>query len=148
LTELGASATQIDFAPERHARLIRIPRFSDDRGTLCVIDWAEKLQFTPQRLYYIHDVTEGAKRAGHAHFREEELVLCLAGSIRVAVDNGQTRKEFSLDRPDIGLYIPRMVWHELHGFGRGAVCAVLASGRHSEEDYCRDYQQFLEHSTG
>jgi dTDP-4-dehydrorhamnose 3,5-epimerase-like enzyme len=146
--EMQAVTAQIDPAVERHARLIRIPSFSDHRGTLCVVDWAEELPFTPQRLYYINNVPEGAKRAGHAHFREEELILCLNGSIRVVVDNGQTREEFELDRPDVGLYLPRMLWHELDGFGPNAVCAVLASGQHTEEDYCRDYQQFLKHSAG
>ena len=140
--------TQIDVTEERQARLIRIPSFSDDRGTLCVIDWKEKLPFIPERLYYIHSVTEGAKRAGHAHFREVEMILCLAGSIRVVIDNGQTRTEFDLDRPDVGLYIPQMVWHELDEFSPGAVCVVLASGLHSEEDYCRDYQRFLQHCAG
>jgi hypothetical protein len=62
----------------------------------------------------------------------------------VVVDNGWVRREFCLDRPDVGLHIPRMVWHELHGFRPGALCAVLASERHTEEDYCRDYHQFLQ----
>lgn len=148
MRERGAFTTQIDLMQEREARLIHVPSFSDDRGTLCVIDWKEKLPFTPERLYYIHSVTAGAQRAGHAHFREVELILCLAGSIRVVVDNSQTRKEFELARPDVGLYIPRMVWHELDTFSPGAVCAVLATGQHSEEDYCRDYQQFLQHAAG
>ena len=146
MTEMPALASQRAFSQGSQARLIQIPSFSDDRGTLSVIDWKDELSFTPERLYYIHNVTEGAKRAGHAHFREVELILSLAGRIRVTVDDGQTRKEFELDRPDVGIYIPRMVWHEVDGFSSGAVCAVLATGQHSEEDYCRDYQQFLKHS--
>ena len=141
-------STEIDLTQERQGRLIRVPSFSDERGSLCVIDWKEELSFTPERLYYIHSVTDGAQRAGHAHFREVELILCLAGSIRVVIDNGRSREEFKLDRPDVGLYIPRMLWHELDAFSPGAVCAVLASGQHSEEDYCRDYQQFLQHAAG
>ncbi len=141
-------AAHVDRAVKRQATLSHIARFSDDRGSLCVVDWAETLPFTPDRLYYIHNVSENAKRAGHAHFQGEELILSLVGSVSVLVDNGCDRKEFNLNRPEIGLYIPALVWHELHGFSPGAVCAVLASGHHSEEDYCRDYQQFLEHATG
>jgi UDP-2-acetamido-3-amino-2,3-dideoxy-glucuronate N-acetyltransferase len=147
LARLHPLAVCADRTPERHARLIRIPRFNDDRGTLCVVDWAGMLPFTPDRLYYIYDLAESAERAGHAHFRGDELILALAGGMSVVVDNGHAREEFRLDHPDTGLYIPAMVWHQLQGFGPGAVCAVLASGRYSEEDYCRDYQQFLEHAT-
>ena len=146
LADLPPSAARAERAPERHARLIQIPRFSDNRGTLCVIDWAGMLPFTPDRLYYIYNLAESAERAGHAHLRGEELILPLAGGMSVVVDNGRSREEFRLDRPDTGLYIPAMVWHQLQGFGPGAVCAVLASDRYSEEDYCRDYQQFLEHA--
>jgi hypothetical protein len=148
LTELEGTATQSELALGYPARLIPIPSSSDHRGTLSVIDWAVTLPFTPQRLYYIHEVAMGTRRAGHAHFRGEELILSLSGSISVVVDNGHARHEFTLDRPDIGLHIPRLVWHEVHSFSRGAVCAVLASGHHREDDYCRDYQQFLEQRPG
>ena len=148
MMETRALNAAIGLTEERQPRLIRVPSFSDHRGTLCVLDWKEELPFTPERLYYIHSVTHGAQRAGHAHYREVELILCLAGSIRVVIDNGRSREEFKLDRPDVGLYIPQMLWHELDAFSPGAVCAVLATGQHSEEDYCRDYQQFLQQTAG
>ncbi|HSR06324.1 MAG TPA: FdtA/QdtA family cupin domain-containing protein [Bryobacteraceae bacterium] len=148
MIETRGLCREVDRTQERQARLIGVPSFSDHRGTLCVLDWKKELPFTPERLYYIHGVTEGAKRAGHAHFREVELILCLAGSIRVVIDNGRSREEFLLDRPDLGLYIPRMLWHELDAFSPGALCAVLATGHHSEDDYCRDYHEFLQHTAG
>ena len=147
MTDSAGLAARLELQAEQHATLIRIPRLNDDRGALCVIDWADMLPFTPDRLYYIHNVSENVKRAGHAHFYGQELILSLSGSVTVVVDDGCTRKEFLLDRPDLGLYIPAMIWHELQGFSRDAVCAVLASGRYSEEDYCRDYQQFLNRAT-
>jgi len=73
------------------------------------------------------------------------VILALSGSFTVTVDDGCKRTEHRLDRPEIGLHIPSLIWHELHGFSTGAVCAVFASEeRCDQEDYCRDYQQFLQ----
>jgi dTDP-4-dehydrorhamnose 3,5-epimerase-like enzyme len=123
---------------------VTIPRFSDPRGTLSVVDWPQIVAFTPRRFYYLYDLAPGTTRAGHAHFVEEELILCLHGSVVITADDGQTRRDFSLNRPDIGVYIPPLVWHELRDFAPGTVCAVLASKPYSETDYCRDYAEFLQ----
>jgi dTDP-4-dehydrorhamnose 3,5-epimerase-like enzyme len=125
-------------------RLLTIPRFSDHRGSLSVIDWPECLPFVPRRFYYLYDLVDGARRAGHAHLKEEEMMVAVGGSFKVLTDDGQARREYTLDRPDVALYVPALIWHELYGFSGGAVCAVLASERYAREDYCDDYQQFLQ----
>lgn len=129
----------------REPRLITIPRFSDQRGSLSVIEWAECFPFIPKRFYYIYDSNPAARRGNHAHWKEEEIILALSGSLSVLVDNGSHRTEYLLDRPDIALYIPPLVWHEVFGFSAGALCAVFASTPYNnKEDYCLDYQQFIE----
>jgi len=128
---------------EERARLIRVPSFTDERGTLAVMEWAEHLPFIPERFYYIYGATEEVKRAGHAHWEESEAVFAISGGFTVLTDDGRQRTEHHLESPDLWLVIPPGVWHEVHGFGPGAVCAVFASGRHNVEDYCRDYKQFL-----
>ncbi len=130
--------------PDREPRLIPIPRVTDESGSLCVVDWAETLPFSPARFYFVYDVAPGARRAGHAHFLEEELIVCLNGAFRILTDDGSGRREFHLDRAEMALHIPPLVWHSLDRFTPGAVCAVFASGRYNQDDYCRDYQRFLE----
>jgi|HubBroStandDraft_1064217.scaffolds.fasta_scaffold120001_2 UDP-2-acetamido-3-amino-2,3-dideoxy-glucuronate N-acetyltransferase len=127
----------------REPYLITIPRFSDHRGSLSVIEWAECFPFIPKRFYYIYDTNPAARRGSHSHWKEEEVFLALSGSISVLLDNGSQRTEFLLDRPDIALYIPPLVWHEAFGFSAGALCAVFASNPYNKEDYCLDYQQFI-----
>jgi hypothetical protein len=110
---------------------------------LCVIERAH-LPFPPKRFYYLYDIPADARRAGHAHFTEHELMVALGGSFSVLADDGCTRTEFRLDRPDLALHIPPLVWHEVHSFTPGSVCAVLASTDYDAREYCRDYAQFLE----
>lgn len=124
-------------------RLIEIPSFTDARGTPAVIEWAEHLPFVPERFYCIWGAPQWAKRAGHAHWEESEAIFALSGGFAVLTDDGGTRTEQRLDRPNLVLLIPPGVWHELYDFGPGAMCAVLASCRHNSEDYCRDHNQFL-----
>ena len=129
---------------EPQIRLIQVPSFTDDRGTLAVVEWLEHLPFTPERFYYIYGVTPRAHRAGHAHWVESEAVFALRGGVTVLTDDGRKRVEHRLERPDLSLLIPPGVWHELYGFRPDTVCGVFASRRYNIEDYCRDYNEFLQ----
>jgi dTDP-4-dehydrorhamnose 3,5-epimerase-like enzyme len=124
-------------------RLISIPCFADHRGTLTVLEWEQHLPFLPKRFYWIDHADSAAFRGLHCHWKDEEVMLALRGSFKVMADNGCSRTEFLMNRPDAGLYIPAGVWHEVYGFCDGALCAVLASGAYQPADDCRDYQEFL-----
>ena len=128
-------------------RIIQIPRFSDHRGALSVIEGPPLVPFEPKRFYYIYDVQEGARRGSHAHRTEQELIMALSGCFKVLVDDGEAKQEIVLDRPDRVLYVPPLVWHEVHSFVSGSLCAVLASECYNEKDYYRDYAEFL-HAVG
>jgi dTDP-4-dehydrorhamnose 3,5-epimerase-like enzyme len=124
-------------------RLITLPSFHDERGTLSVMQWGGALPFQPKRFYYLYNVTPGARRGLHAHFDEQELIVALAGQFTVWLDDGCRRTEHRLNRPDQALYVPPLIWHELDDFSDNAICAVFASSERNNEDYCRDYQEFL-----
>ncbi len=128
----------------KECRVLEIPRFTDHRGTLSVLEGTPFLPFDPKRFYYIYDIAEGARRGCHAHRTEEELIIALAGSFKVLADNGFSTSEFQLDRPDRALYVPPLVWHTVHSFAAGSVCAVLASERYNSDDYYQAYEEFLE----
>ena len=123
--------------------MIEIPTFTDARGTLSVLEWAGNLPFIPGRFYFIRGAPKNARRAGHAHWEESEAVWAISGVFTLLTDEGCVRNEWHLDRPDRLLLIPPAVWHELYDFEPGAICAVLASHRHSLKDYCSDHSQFL-----
>lgn len=124
-------------------KLIAIPKVEDFRGNLSYIEGNKHIPFEIKRIYYLYDVPTEAERGAHGHKKLQQLIIPLAGSFELTFDDGFNRKTFFLKRPWEGLYIPPMLWRELKCFSSGAVCLVLASEYYDEEDYFRDYNEFL-----
>lgn len=124
-------------------REISLPQIHDPRGDLTFVEGQNHVPFDINRVYYLYNVPVDAERGGHAHKELEQVVFALSGSFRMTVDDGYTRSEYWLRDPRKGLYISRMVWREMDAFSQGAVCMVLASHRYDEDDYYRDYDDFV-----
>ncbi len=123
--------------------IINLPKIEDARGNLTFIEEESLIPFAIKRVYYLYDVPGGSERGGHAHIELNQLIIALAGSFDVELDDGKTKKTFTLNRPYEGLYICPGIWRELKNFSSGSVCLVLASNLYSEDDYYRDYDQFI-----
>jgi hypothetical protein len=124
-------------------KIIQLPKIEDSRGNLSFIEGAQHIPFDIKRVYYLYDVPGGSDRGSHAHKKLHQFIVAMSGSFDVVLDDGKEKKRFHLNRSYYGLYICPMTWRELDNFSSGAVCLVLASKYFSEEDYIRDYQQFL-----
>ena len=122
---------------------INIPKISDPdgRGNLSVLE-KDILPFAIKRVYYLYDVPSGSTRGGHAHKELQQFLIALSGSFDVVVDDGNTRRTISLNRPDEGVLIPTRIWRDLETFSSGAVCLSLVSDVYKESDYIRDYSEF------
>ena len=101
------------------------------------------MPFAIRRVYYLHSLPAGAERGGHAHRELQQVLVAVEGSLDIVVHDGTASTTIHLDRPDVGAYIPTYVWRELKNFAPGTVCVVLASLPFSENDYIRDFEQFL-----
>lgn len=124
-------------------KIIELPKISDPRGNLTFVEAGNHISFQIQRVYYLYDVPGGAERGGHAHKQLQQLIIAMSGSFDVVLDDGKDKKRFHLNRSYYGLYIPMMIWRELDNFSSGSVCMVLASNLYDEEDYYRDYNEYL-----
>ena len=119
-------------------------KHGDWRGQLVAIEEGKEIPFSVKRVYYIYDTAEGVVRGNHAHKSLEQILICVHGSCKIVLDNGSEREEVLLDNPEEGIYIANNIWREMYDFSPDAVLLVLASAEYVEEDYIRDYNQFLE----
>lgn len=124
-------------------QLLKIPIVEDIRGNLAFIQ-EDVLPFEFKRVYYLFDVPSNAYRGGHSHIAQQETLIALSGSFEVVLQDGLDKKSFILNKPNVGLHIPTGIWRELQNFSSGAVCLVLASDVFKEEDYIRNFDEFLE----
>ncbi len=124
-------------------RVIDLPKISDPRGNLTFIEGGRQIPFDIQRVYYLYDVPGGAERGGHAHKGLTQLIVAMSGSFDVVLDDGSRRQRFHLNRSYQGLLVCPMIWRELDNFSSGSVCMVLASNLYDEEDYYRNYDDFI-----
>jgi len=124
-------------------RLTELPKVKDHRGNLTFIEGGRHVGFDIRRVYYLYDVPGGESRGGHAHRSTSEFIIAVNGSFEVLLDDGRERITRRLSRSNEGLMLNPGIWRELHGFTSGSVCLVLASEPFAEEDYIRDYAEFL-----
>ena len=115
----------------------------DLRGSLSAAESPTHVPFVPRRYYMVFDVPGKDVRGEHAHRLCHQFLICARGSVTVLVDNGTTSEEMVLDRPDVGLYVPPMVWAVQYKYSRDALLLVLASDPYDSADYIRDYDDFL-----
>jgi dTDP-4-dehydrorhamnose 3,5-epimerase-like enzyme len=124
-------------------KIINLPKISDPRGNLTFIESNKHIPFEIKRVYYLYDVPGGETRGGHAHKNLQQLLIAVSGSFDVVVDDGYEKRRYHLNRSYYGLFIPTMIWREMDNFSSGSVCLVLASDFYNEDDYIRDYDEFL-----
>lgn len=125
-------------------KIIPLTKINDPRGDLTVVEALKDLPFTFQRVYWTYGVPEGESRGGHAHKHCRELIVAANGSFSVTLDNTIQKEKFLMDRPDRGLLVERGVWRTLENFSAGAVCLVIAEDPFTEEDYIREYGEYLQ----
>lgn len=126
-------------------QILPIPKIEDPRGNLSVIE-NDIVPFDIKRVYYLYDVPSGSERGGHAHKELQEFLVALSGSFDVVLKDGEEERIVTLNKPYEGLLINPGIWRELQNFSSGSVCLVVASDVYIEEDYIRNFDEFLKYS--
>ena len=115
----------------------------DDRGQLVALEEFKDIPFEIKRVYYMYDTGKGVRRGFHAHKSLEQILICIHGSCKILLDNGEEKKVVFLEKPYEGLYVSNNIWREMYDFSDDAVLMVLASDYYNESDYIRNYDEFL-----
>lgn len=117
----------------------------DERGQLVALEECRDIPFEIKRVYYLYDTGENVRRGYHAHKNLEQILVCVKGSCKILLDNGKEKETVLLEKPYEGLYVNSNMWREMYDFSPDAVLLVLASELYNEDDYIRDYNEFLKH---
>jgi UDP-2-acetamido-3-amino-2,3-dideoxy-glucuronate N-acetyltransferase len=123
-------------------KVIEFSQVIDLRGNLSVVE-KKDIPFSPKRFFWVYDVPSKEVRGEHAHKIQKQFLVCTKGSVVVLVDDGHSRDEFVLDKPNLGIYIPPMLWAAEYKYSPDAVLLIFASDVYDPDDYIRDYDEFL-----
>lgn len=123
--------------------IVELDKHHHEKGNITVVENGVSVPFGIKRVYYLYDVPGGESRGGHAHKDLYQLIVAASGSFTVTLDDGKVKRTFLLNRPYQALMVVPGIWRTLDDFSSGAVCLVLASACYTEDDYIRDYDEFI-----
>ena len=123
-----------------NVKLLDININDAEEGKLIAIE--DKI-FPIKRVFCILDVPDAKVRGSHSHYITEQILICLSGKIDITCDDGNEKKCYTLDNPNKGLWINRMIWDEQKYIEKGSILLVLANTFYDREDYIENYNEFL-----
>ena len=125
-------------------KLIEFTQKGDERGHLVIVEGNQDIPFDIKRVFSIYGSDKNVVRGKHANYRTEFMLINVAGTSKVRVDDGTSEKVFELNRPHMGIYLPKLVWKDMYDFSEDSVLLVLASEHYDASEYIRDYDSYLE----
>ena len=158
--EKATKTTPADYAPMNNVKtmfsakegvsvfdcsLCQLNKFHDPEGNLTVVSENVHVPFPINRVFYSYDIPGGEDRGAHAHKECHQFIIAASGSFEVVLDDGTNKRTVTLNRPFWGLHVPPGIWASEQGFSSGSICLVLASHGYSEDDYIRNYDDYLKY---
>ena len=128
--------------PVSDCKIINLPLIEDIRGNLTFIESNKHIDFEIKRVYYLYSVPKNQSRAGHAHKKLNQIIICLTGSVEILIDDGDRKKIIMLSDPAKGLLLKPKVWREIKFIEEKSICLCLADQFYEESDYLRKYDDF------
>ena len=124
-------------------KLVQLQSHGDDRGSLAALEEERNIPFAIKRVYYLFDTKNGVRRGFHAHRALEQMSVVVRGSCKILLDDGESKDVIELNSPSTGLLLEPMIWHEMFDFSEDCIFMVLANHHYDEDDYIRNYEEFL-----
>jgi dTDP-4-dehydrorhamnose 3,5-epimerase-like enzyme len=125
-------------------KLIDFTLLGDERGSLVALEGNKNIPFDIKRVYYIFGTKHDIARGFHAHKKLKQVMICINGKCKILLNDGERSAEIYLDSPCKGLVIEEMIWREMHDFSTDCILLVLASEFYNENDYIRNYEEFIQ----
>ena len=127
-----------------NARLIDVPRFTDSRGSLSVIEAGETCPFQIRRVFTICGCRRDDVRGRHANRYSQFFMYCPTGQCDVkVVDLDSKESLFHLDSPNVALYVPSMTWKEMSSFSEDCILLIASDTHYDKSEYIYGLAEFL-----
>lgn len=123
--------------------ILQFADLGDERGKLVVIEGGQAIPFEIKRVFYIYESDTTVVRGQHANRESEFVLINVAGKSKVRITDGIEEFVVELDKPMMGVYIPKMIWKDMYDFSSDSVLLVLASTHYNGQEYIRDYNEYL-----
>lgn len=124
-------------------KMIELKENGDERGKLVIVEGKKDVPFDIKRIFYIYGTQRDVIRGQHANRESEFYLINVAGTSKVKVYDGKEEKVYNLDKPNLGIYLPKMVWKDMYDFSEDSVLLVLSSEHYDPKEYIRDYDEYL-----
>lgn len=123
--------------------IIEFKELGDERGKLVVVEGNDNIPFDINRVFYIYGTDSDVIRGQHANKESEFVLINVAGQSKVRITDGSEEIIVELNRPRMGVYIPKMIWKDMYDFSPDSVLLVLASTHYNGDEYIRSYDAYL-----
>lgn len=124
--------------------ILQFADLGDERGKLVVIEGGQAIPFEIKRVFYIYESDSTVVRGQHANRESEFVLINVAGKSKVRITDGLEEIVVELNKPMMGVYIPKMIWKDMYDFSSDSVLLVLASTHYDGKEYIRDYSEYLQ----
>ena len=128
---------------EDRYKILEFNDLGDERGKLVVVEGGMSIPFDIQRIFYIYGSDPTVVRGQHANRESEFVLINVAGTSKVRVDDGKEERIIELNRPMMGVYLSKMLWKDMYDFSADSVLLVLANTHYDGKEYIRDYDEYI-----
>ena len=126
-------------------KILELKEYGDEKGNLVVAEGGGiDIPFDIKRVFYIYGSDGDIVRGQHANRKTQFVLINVAGTSKVLVDDGRQKEIIELNKPRMGLFLDTMVWKEMYDFSPDSVLLVLCSEHFDETEYIRDYEVYLQ----
>ncbi len=123
--------------------IINFRESGDQNGKLIAIEGNKNIPFDIKRIFYIYGSKSDAIRGQHANRDSEFVLINVSGKCAIKLKDEKNERIVYLDKPNKGLYIPRMVWKDMYDFSKDSVLLVLANTYYNKDEYIKDFNEYL-----
>ncbi len=125
-----------------HYKIIELPEMGDERGNLVIIEGNRDIPFEIKRVFYMYGTDSKMVRGSHANRKSEFVLINVAGSTKIKIDDGFSTAIVELNKPRMGIYIPAMLWKDMFDFSDDSVLLVLSNEHYDDSEYIRNYDEY------